>query len=635
MVTPTPILTNSNMEPFLENACCNGSTNAILYFIEKDKSIVRYNDIVIYLNNILSNISRKSYAGIYFNPENTKYQYPSMPEDFLAETIYRAFIYFCKFNSKLPISQELRSICLEKPEDINDSDSVEEIINKLKETGHNYTTESLEQLMNIINNNNIVHINFAIQDVNNITILRELLVSLDERDSEVIPTAFRERFTAMLDTYDISLTEDTKEMREFKNYLATTNEQMKETIVSYISKNSKLSKSKFSHFTQCLEHIVDLEKPEYNANMINKSIVFIKNNLKKIISIFPNIILNKVDYTNIEIAKHWKLSERHKTDIVNIINKYYGFLTQFYGDPQLDIVLDKIQKISSDIELLSRYTLYMSPILINDVEIYSIFDITICNGLFKYYFYNVLLDYINLENNAEVLTVANIKEQKEILEENRSESSEHIKEVDEHEYVDEDRDDDYYTDSKRTEKINIISPEKDELGIIGNFDIIRGEKKALSMKIANLIIEFVNIICDSKDTYEYDYHTVMDKVHRAKEKEKNIITDYLKNLTDEERAIENVLKNNKLEKWNVGLQKGLTQYVKDTYDDEREAMEKQALKEFKLGENNLVTAMNKDIFAMDFENDAQVAEDIENEAYDMSMLPEDDDFGDMDGDEYY
>ena len=31
------------------------------------------------------------------------------------------------------------------------------------------------------------------------------------------------------------------------------------------------------------------------------------------------------------------------------------------------------------------------------------------------------------------------------------------------------------------------------------------------------------------------------------------------------------LKNKKLEKWNEGMQKGITQYVKENYDEEREA----------------------------------------------------------------
>jgi hypothetical protein len=622
----SPILTNSSMEPFLENACCNEIKNAILYFIEKDKSIISYNDIVISLSDILFNIRKKSCAGVYFDSRNTKYQYPAIPKNYIEETIYKAFIYFCKFNSQLPINDELRAICLEKPEDINNEDTIEDIISKLKASGRNYTSESLEQLMNIINSNNIVHVNFSTQRVNNITILRELLLALDKRDSEIIPSAFREKFIAMLDTYDIALTEDSKEMRDFKNYLASTNLQMKDTINNYILNNSKLNSRKYSEFKMCLENIVAFDNPNYDSNMINKSIVFIKNNLKKLTSIFPNIIINSVDYKNINIPKHWKLSDRHNLDIINIINKYYSGLSPFYGDPQLNVLLNKIQHNSSDIDLLSIYTLYMSPVIVNGVTIYSVFDVTICNALFTYYLYNVLLEYINLENNPEVLTTANIMEQKELenIDTNDSDNDE-----------EEDRDDQYYTNANENKKTKVVSPEKDELGIIGNFDIIRGEKKALSMKIANLIIEFVKMTCDNQGIFEYDYDSIMDKVHRAKEKEKNIITDYLKNMTDEERSIENVLKNNKLEKWNVGLQKGLTQYVQDTYDGEREAMEKQALKEFKIGENNQVTAMNKDIFIMDYDNEQQVAADIENEEYDMSMLPEDDDFGDEDGDEYY
>ena len=41
-----------------------------------------------------------------------------------------------------------------------------------------------------------------------------------------------------------------------------------------------------------------------------------------------------------------------------------------------------------------------------------------------------------------------------------------------------------------------------------------------------------------------------------REKEREGITDYLKNLNVEEREIENIFKNNKLEKWNKGSKKG-------------------------------------------------------------------------------
>ena len=40
-------------------------------------------------------------------------------------------------------------------------------------------------------------------------------------------------------------------------------------------------------------------------------------------------------------------------------------------------------------------------------------------------------------------------------------------------------------------------------------------------------------------------------------------------MTKEQREVENIFKNHRLERWNKGLQKGLTQYDRDTYDDER------------------------------------------------------------------
>ena len=83
------------------------------------------------------------------------------------------------------------------------------------------------------------------------------------------------------------------------------------------------------------------------------------------------------------------------------------------------------------------------------------------------------------------------------------------------------------------------------------------------------------------------------------------------------------------------MQKGLTQYVKETYDEEREAIERRAIAESKLGLSNMVTDMNRDIYVleMDEQNDADA--EIERDEMDLSGLAEDDDFGDRDGDEHY
>ena len=126
----------------------------------------------------------------------------------------------------------------------------------------------------------------------------------------------------------------------------------------------------------------------------------------------------------------------------------------------------------------------------------------------------------------------------------------------------------------------------------------------------------------------------MELVLRSKEKEKDIKTRQLKALTDEERKADGELRKAKLGRWNIGLQKGLTQYVKDTYDMERQEMEREALVDRELGQLDVVNDMNRELFAMDFLEQQERDQQANEEAFDMSRLAEDDDYGeDMVGDE--
>ena len=180
-----------------------------------------------------------------------------------------------------------------------------------------------------------------------------------------------------------------------------------------------------------------------------------------------------------------------------------------------------------------------------------------------------------------------------------------------------------------------VEIEEEAQGVVDEFEIVRGEKKQLEVKISNLLVEYMKIICNSKSKLDLNYQSIKDKILRSKEKEKNDITEDLKNLTDEEREIQNLFKNNKLEKWSKGLQKGLTQYVKETYDEERDALEKQALKERQLGRRSDVTDMNKDIYALDIDDHAQLVEEIDNEVNNLNEYLGENYEGDLDGDEFY
>ena len=95
-------------------------------------------------------------------------------------------------------------------------------------------------------------------------------------------------------------------------------------------------------------------------------------------------------------------------------------------------------------------------------------------------------------------------------------------------------------------------------------------------------------------------------------------------MTDEERDADTILKINKLGAWSKGLQKGLTTYVKETYDEEREYMEKIADIEKSLRKNKDVTDENMDQYLEDYMENADVVAEIEREENDIGWFNGDD-----------
>ena len=595
-----PLLTTMTGNPFLENACCNGEKNTVSYFEGKDKSIKMYNDIVVEYSNILYDINRMSTAPLLMHPYNTRIVYPGLSEIFTEETIYKAFIYYCKFNKVLyPISEELRSICLEKPVDFNPDDTITGKITRLKADGKNYNNLVFDQLIMYLSKNNIIPMDLFrpvennIDNINNINNLMAITVALDERDSQVIPAQFRTKFADLLDSYGII--GNNEPVREMKNYLSRQNELTDTIICDFIQKNSKLTKSKMKNFIECLTTI-----NQFSSDAPEKMIVFMRQNIINLVAILPNIILNEIDYANIVIPKHWGLSAIHQIDVANIIRDNYSGLSSMYRDPQLQMVLTRIQGICNDIVLLSNNTFYRHDLIDTSVSkdekdenpVYSsIFSDRMVGLLSKYYFNCVLIEYINLVNSQDILRI-DIIENIALIEENRLGE-----------------------------------------GDINEFELISGEKKELSLKVATLLIEFMNIICTSKNVVDFTYESVMNKVLRSKNKEKTIITDYLKDLTEEEREIENIFKANRLERWSKGLQKGLTQYVGDNYDEEREQIDRQAQMERKLGVKDFVTDMNRDIYKLDMQDEEMRDEEIEREEYDIGDFLGDGDYRDDDLDD--
>ena len=609
----TAIMVNRQGEPYLENACCDdGVIKTLQYFINDQPDIVKYNNSCVKLANILNDVGQMEKAGMFYDPTDTKFKFPLLSDDFSEDVIYKAFIVFCKYGNTVPISEELRSVCNEKPKQFNDSDPLDENIRKLKRDGHNYSMESLNQLLQIVNTNNLVKMNLHKTAVNSVNVLRDIIESMDSRDVQSHPKAFRELFIAVLNTFESGkLFEDTPQMRDFRKYLGATNEEMIKDIKNFIKKpSSGVKTNAIKMFNTCLDHITEFEETGDGMFMsredetIYKVIDYLKNSLRSLTREFPNIIINNVDNTNVTIPKHWKLSEIHNSDLKKMISQHYASLNEFYSNNTIKLVMEKLKQKTRDTDLLAKNTLFFAPIQLDaNKYMYSLFDRRLVIMLFKYYYLTVFTDLITLKDEDEILlrTVERPSEE-------------------------EDSEDELLSVDATNDRSN---------GRLDEIEIIQGNKQEVSKEIASVVIAFASILCANKDVIDYNYQSLMERILRSKEKEKDIITNRLKDLKPEELDVEDVIKNLKLERWSKGLQKGLVTYQGKTYDEEREVMEKQTLAEIALGKNRSVTDRNRDIYMVD-EAQAEIDnEAIEGEETRITYMGEDgepEDY-DMDGDE--
>ena len=568
-----PLLKNSNDNPFLENACCNSSKNTIGYFMGEDKSIATYNNYVALYNNIIASIDLLTYAPQLYDPRNTKQKRVSNEVAFSEELVYKAFIYFCNFNNQVPLDDELRGLCLDKPAKFDNSKSINEIIGALKEEGKVYNFASFVELIHIISKRNIVHIPAHYPILNNIEAMRILIEAYRQNSYYNLDDDLITNLEVLLDNFSISAKENS-ELRTFKNFIGKSNVLLKQNILQIISKQTSISKSDIAKFSQNLTIQIDVENIKFHQNYIINFLY-----------VFPAIISNKnINYG--AIPKHWKLSDIHIKDLFNIIQKYYNNLNNFNARPELLIAFKIITKRCKILVELMRLFLYDKNLSTSNassstssnkpaIKINSIFDEQVVTMFYNFIFYKLINELVNISEDKEFL-----------LEIQGSEINDYAKD------------------------------------------------QFLKNSVA-YVLEYINVMSNHYNLVNNGYKKVKEKIVMAKEKEKDIITDFLKNLSDEEREIENILKNNKLEKWNKGMQKGLTQYVKENYDEEREALEKQAIKERKLQQNNNVTAMNRELYNLDNDEADASNEAIDKEEYSLSNVPDDDDFdydNDQDGD---
>ena len=601
------LLTNANKVPFLQNACCNtGEYQTIDYFVKREPSIANNNDIVSYLYNIAYDMVNMTKPSLLVDPKDTKIKFPPISNEFSEDTIYRGFIEYCNFNSDIPINNKLISFCLTKPDDYDRNEDLKENIRRLKKEGKMYSLASFNELLDSVNKLNIIPLDLVHTYPSSLSHVRDLITHMVDTNN-AIGEDFLLKLRSVLDSYEVEKRGENREIRDFKNLLGEKIQTMEMTIIDFLNSFADVSRSEKANIIDFIKNVMDFN-PNGNNYFTNtedetlyRSIHFVKHAIFNFINVFPNIISNHVNYNEIKIPTHWKLSQEHNLDIKNIIKEFYASLRKFYEDAT---ILPYLRRNESDLQeffqLVDYTNLYANIVNVDGTEVSSILDNQTSSQLFHFYFLYMIKNLVQLTDNRKLLSIEVIPPTEE----------------------------DIITTT--------VENEQDDMAEITEIDIVRGEQRTVREKIANIIVVMLNIIRKEKGLINLNSQMIKEKINRSKDKERHKITSTLRDMTKEDRAIENLFKNHRLERWNKGLQKGLTQYVAKTYDEERAEREKEQIMEQQISNRELlgqaITA-DHEIAMLEQEEGQIVADRIDADVYDMSDIPDDDDMGDVD-DEY-
>ena len=605
------LLHTANNEPYLENACCDSKENetTVSYFAGRNKDILEFNKIVDHLTNILDDVRANTESLIFYSNINTKNIYPTILNTFNEKTIYLAFIFYCKFKSLLPIPEDLLPICTNKPESnlIDILDPIDRIIQKLKEDGRNYSNEQFLRLIQLISRENIVNINLDNPVISCIAKLSKLLEAIydENNNDEIIEQALRDLIVKAIDTFDIATENYSKDVKNLNNYLITHNEEMINELIEYVQLNSgsNVTRSSIKKFADSIKNLSDWIYDSSNRNENNKisndnmyNITnFYKTFIHNFISIFPNIILNKVNYDNTYIPSYYGFSSNHSSKLVKYIADYFDKLKKFYGIPTLSKVLVNIQKIGKNMIRLTDSTPCFSSIKNEDKILRGIIDERTSRFLFEYYLLRTLISYIELSDNDKMI-VTELKKQVEVMD---------LFSVD---YIEE-------------------TETRIDLGMTTHTEtdtrILTGNKRELKQKTAELLVAFMDIYRNEKETIDTTYEEIKDRVFKLREREKNMVTDRLKAMTDEERDADTIMKVTKQGLYSKSLQKGLISLDKNFYDEEQSLRDEMMKAERKIRRKNKdATDENIDILVDEYLEQQVIDADIDEDAYGMDFLNE-------------
>lgn len=604
------LLKTSSKIPFLENACCNEKSlvNPIVYFNEENENIKIAINVVLKISAILKDIDTLSRPPLLYHPDFTGIKYSNVTSGDIEELIYSTIIYYCNFDRDLPVPDNYKIVCSEKPSGYDSKSSMLNKIEFLKKNGKKFTENDFHKLMKLVFEKNMVSTD-DIENINQVTIFKEIIANLERSSSSIIEEPLRKHLLKNLNKYDPKkmINEKSEELKSLNKYLTRTNTLLLKEINEFLDKHGNLSDTNFKKIQQFLYNITswsftEKDTDDYSDSDLYTIIQFIKNSAFSFSNIYPSALLNEEPFYY-NIPKHWGVSQFHKQDIINFIKKYYERLNKFTSDNILNRLLVEVKKQLSTISLfMQNIPLHTDINKKNEEGLYtsyhSIFDKDTVYKLFSYCFYSIIYEYIILSNDKDLL-----RADVEISKLDKRNNIEYMKNT-----------------SNSLYSENELSNDNEELSNdLLEIQIETGNSLELKERVASLLISFIEIEIDNKKTINLTYDEISKKVNRYKDIERQRIFENLGRLSIEDRKIEDTNKRYKLGDWNIGMQKGIFQYDPATYDRER---------------NNLFTDINdveeteKELEAFDIDeldnlDNQEINDDYNRDTFNFEELQDD------------
>ena len=261
-----------------------------------------------------------------------------------------------------------------------------------------------------------------------------------------------------------------------------------------------------------------------------------------------------------------------------MILNYYKEFGPFKNDNTLNALLVSIQKslvhLTTFLSMLPVYLPIHRPPEGDEPakSYYSLFPKRSVYMIISYIWYSSLYEYIKAADDDELLQLDMV---------NNKQMRRNI--------IVEERENQAFGNSIEE---NLGAEEENYGNELEEMQIVSGDRQHMKKRVAELLYVFINIDMSNKTTMDLSYSNIETRVRRSKLNEKKLITDFLKNMDDDERRVEDMKKILKLGRWNVGLRKGLVNYDKERYVEERNQLFEQLTNKADIENEGIVIQMD-------------------------------------------